>query len=59
MGCLDLILEALGSHRRFLSIVKEVEVIAEQGRLYVWWSCDWVLKSDCLGSDVLSATFQL
>lgn len=28
MGCGDLILEALGSHRKFLSIVMEVEVIS-------------------------------
>lgn len=35
MGCLDLILEALGSRRRFFSIVMEVEVIVEQGKLYV------------------------
>lgn len=59
MGYLDLILEALGSHRRFLSIVMEVEVIVEQGRLCVWWSCDWVLKSDSLRSDIGSTTFQL
>lgn len=59
MGCLDLILEALGSRRRFFSIVMEVEVIVEQGKLYVWWSCDWVLNSDCLRSDVVSTTFHL
>lgn len=28
MGCLDFILEALGSHRKFLSLVMEVEVIS-------------------------------
>lgn len=28
MGCLDLILEALGSHRRFWSMVMEVEVVS-------------------------------
>lgn len=27
MGCLDFVLEALGSHRKFLSIVVEVEII--------------------------------
>lgn len=54
MGSLEWILEALGSHRRFLSILMEVEVSSR-----AWWSCEWALKSGCLRSDLGSTTSQL